>query len=249
MKITTVRHVLADDEVAALRRYEAGELDYVTVPAKELERIQATYPSQLHVSPFQATGFLAVNLQQEELQDARIRRALSMVLDRDTLFTRVLKGTQIPAIDLIPGGIPGYTPSLPDWAGLSMPDRVAAARKLMAEARGADAPPLKLVIRFTKSEQAERILVAIASMWKTALGVEAKVDFIRMGRVGPGSAPGKLTAGASLAGLRDYADPWTYLANFRSDARTLMSSAIAIRTTTPCSTSRVERLMPGVASS
>lgn len=221
VKIATVHHVLADDMVAAVRRWEAGELDTTLVPGHELSRVQAAYPDQVHVSPYMATAFLALNVHRPELADPRIRRALSMVLDREVLIQRVLKGAQIPAFGLIPpGSVPGYTPPTPEWAALPMPERIAAARKLIAEARGADAPPLKLTLRSTKSEQIGLVLSAVTSMWKAALGVEATQDSSEWGVLEQDLHQGNYQVGA-YGWTADYVDPWNYLANYRTDAAEL----------------------------
>ncbi len=221
VKIGTVHHVLADDAVAAVRRWEAGELDVTLVPGHELSRVQAAYPDQTHISPNMATVFLALNVRNPELADPRVRRALGMVLDREVLIQRVLKGAQIPAIGLVPpGSVPGYTPPVPAWSALSMPERIAAAKKLMIEARGAEAPPLKLTLRSTKSEQTGLVLTAVASMWKATLGVEATQDSSEWGVLEQDLHQGNYQVGA-YGWSADYVDPWNYLANYRSDAAEL----------------------------
>ncbi|HVJ55563.1 MAG TPA: peptide ABC transporter substrate-binding protein [Aliidongia sp.] len=221
VKIAIVHHILADDPTAAFRRYAAGELDNVTIPGREVDKAKIDYPDQLHLNPVLSTTFLAIDLNRGEFADVRIRRALSMVLDRDTLVKRVLKGAQLPAVGLIPpGGIPGYEPPQPDWAGQPLPARIETARQLMAAARGVDAPPLRLTVRTVKSEQAELIVSAIVSMWKSALGIDATLDTSEWSVLEQDLHHDNYQL-AFYGWAADYVDPWTYLANYRSDAAQL----------------------------
>ncbi len=218
VKFATVQHILTDDLNAGLRRYEAGELDMATVPGREFDRVKATYPDQLRVTPVLATGYLAINSGREELKDVRVRRALSMVLDRDTLMQRVLKGAQIPALGLIPpGGIPGYEPPQPDWATLPLPVRIEAAKKLLAEARGPDAPPLQLMLRTTKTDQTVLLCSAVVQMWKSSLGIDATLDTSEWS-VLEQDIHHKNFQLAIYGWIGDYIDPWTYLSLFRADS-------------------------------
>jgi oligopeptide transport system substrate-binding protein len=136
----------------------------------------------------------------------------------------VLKSAQVPALGLVPvGGIPGYEPPQPDWAKLPLGARIEAARALMIEARGSDAPPLKLTLRLTKSEQAGLLCAAIAQMWKAALGVEVSLDTTEWS-VLEQDINTKNFQLAVFGWSADYADPWTFLSIFRSDSGQINAS-------------------------
>jgi ABC-type oligopeptide transport system substrate-binding subunit len=77
-------------------------------------------------SPVYLYGF---DVTRPPFDDARLRRAISLVIDRDRLATEVTEGTRLPATSLVPPGIPGAQPGACDVCDLD-PDR---ARELLDE--------------------------------------------------------------------------------------------------------------------
>jgi peptide/nickel transport system substrate-binding protein len=63
------------------------------------------------------------------LRDIRVRRAMSLAMDRKAMTERAFDGQAIPATQLVPPGFGAYDPSLP-----VLPYDPAAAKKLLAEA-------------------------------------------------------------------------------------------------------------------
>ncbi len=79
-------------------------------------------------SPF-ITDSAGKPLDRNPLKDVRVRRALSLMIDRRLFIDRLLDGSGDPAGQMVPQGIGGYDPSLAP----SKQD-VAQAKKLLAEA-------------------------------------------------------------------------------------------------------------------
>jgi peptide/nickel transport system substrate-binding protein len=79
-------------------------------------------------SPF-ITDSAGRKLDRNPLQDARVRRALSLMIDRKALANRLLDGSAEPAGQFVPEGLGGYDPKLTPPAV-----DVAGAKKLLAEA-------------------------------------------------------------------------------------------------------------------
>ncbi len=63
------------------------------------------------------------------LRDIRVRRAMSLAMDRKAMAERAFDGQAIPATQLVPPGFGAYDPALP-----VLPYDPAAAKKLLAEA-------------------------------------------------------------------------------------------------------------------
>ncbi|MGH8258095.1 MAG: peptide ABC transporter substrate-binding protein, partial [Steroidobacteraceae bacterium] len=85
-RLDAVEYLSIPDENTELTRYRAGELDITAVvPRDELDWIRANIPAQLHISPQLTTYFYGFNLDRAKFQDVRVRRALSMVIDRERL--------------------------------------------------------------------------------------------------------------------------------------------------------------------
>ncbi len=160
-----------EDQAAAVRRFEAGELDMIyNFSANDLERLRAAYGEQIRVSPSLSTEYYIFDSRTEPFGDVRVRRALSMAIDRDFLSEEIFLGAMTPTYSFSPK-IAGYTPGEADFAELSQFDREDQAVELMKEAGfGKDAKPLDIVIRYNTNPNHERVATAISDMWKTVFG-------------------------------------------------------------------------------
>ena len=216
--IDEIDYVLAEDNRAALRQYRGGELDTDYVLGPDLPAIRQERPGELRTSPLLATAYLVVNQDRALGADPRVRRALALVIDREVLERDIIRRGQRPGYELVPPGMPGYTVQRADWADQPMAERIAEAQALW-RAAGAAAPSTIHLLTF-KQDVADTYLRAITSMWRKALGVETEIETIEA-RV----FEGRLTHHDFEISLYnwygDYADPWTFLANFRSDAQGL----------------------------
>jgi len=172
-----VRYLSIPDENAELLRYRADELDVTAVvPRSELDWIRANIPRELHISPQLTTYFYGFNLDREPFKDhLKLRRALSMVIDRERLASAVLRAGELPAYGWVPPGVHDYTSQVFDYRGMPLAERIARARQLYAESGYSASHPLKFELRYNSSELNNRIAVAVASMWKEALGVQARL--------------------------------------------------------------------------
>lgn len=175
-QLEEVRFLSIADENTELTRYRAGELDVTNVvPRDELEWIRANIGAQLHIFPQLTTYAYGFNLDRPLLRDARVRRALSMVIDRELIAREVLRAGERAAYGWVPDGIHDYTPQSFDYRTLAMAERTLQARRLYAEAGYSAQRPLGFELRYNSSEVNDRLAVAIASMWKEALGVEVRL--------------------------------------------------------------------------
>jgi peptide/nickel transport system substrate-binding protein len=109
-------------------------------------------------------------LPKNPLRDARVRRALSLALDRRGLADRLLQGQAVPAGQWMPEGSFGYEPSLTAPA----PDP-EAARRLLAEAGLPDGFRLTLHVPADRYIRGPETAQAVAQMW-TRIGVRTAVE-------------------------------------------------------------------------
>jgi len=72
----------------------------------------------------------------------------------------------------VPPGAANYTPQQFDYAARPYAERVAEARELYARAGYSAERPLEVEIRYNSGEEHNRLAVAIAAMWKEALGIQ-----------------------------------------------------------------------------
>ncbi|RCS21311.1 peptide ABC transporter substrate-binding protein, partial [Phyllobacterium salinisoli] len=166
---------------ASVRRFEAKEMDLVyNFSADQIPRLRNAYGDSVHISPSLSTEYYAFDTRAEPYNDVRVRRALSMVIDRDFLAKVIYSGSQLPAHSMVPPGIESYgEPFGADFADMSQLDCLDVAIELMKEAGyGEGGNPLNIEIRYNTNPNHERVATAVADMWKNAFG--AKVSLLNL---------------------------------------------------------------------
>lgn len=173
VKLDKVVFYSTEDQAALVRRFESKELDLVyNFSADQIERLKILLGEQVHITPALSTYFYSFDTRVEPFNDARVRRALSMAIDRDFLSEKIYKGAQLPAYSLVPRGIANYgEPETPDFADWTQLDRDDKALELMNEAGyGRNGKPLSIEIRYNTNPNHERVAIAVADMWKKLFG-------------------------------------------------------------------------------
>jgi oligopeptide transport system substrate-binding protein len=163
------------DSLTAMRLFLAGGVDTLSeFPSARFQMLKRDQPKALHVAPYRGAYYFAFNTRKPPFNDVRVRRALSMAVERDWIAGPLLGiGTQ-PAWGIVPPGIGGLKPYQPDWAKLPRTERLARAKALLRAAGYGPGKPLSFDIRFNSDVDHRRISVALAAMWKP-LGVDAKL--------------------------------------------------------------------------
>ncbi|NJD32861.1 MAG: peptide ABC transporter substrate-binding protein [Gammaproteobacteria bacterium] len=162
------------DAGTEFRQYRAGQLDVTyVVPPQQFAWIKQNLPGELRISPQLSVYYYGFNLARPPFKDRPdLRRALSLVIDRDKLASAVTGLGEAPAYGWVPRGVADYTPQHFDYASRPYAERVAEARELYRKAGYSPEKPLKVEIRYNTGEVHNRLAVAVAAMWKDALGVE-----------------------------------------------------------------------------
>jgi oligopeptide transport system substrate-binding protein len=144
------------DAATELRAFRTGQVDVTS----------------LHVAPQLAVYYLGLNMNKPPFDKSReLRQALSLVIDRERLVQSVTAAGEAPAYTFVPPQINDYSPPLPEYSAWPMPRRIARARQLLRDA-GLDGKPPTLELRYNSGELHSRIAIAVARMWKDALGVD-----------------------------------------------------------------------------
>jgi oligopeptide transport system substrate-binding protein len=173
-QLDEVHYLHHSDAGTEFRQYRAGEIDVTyIVPPQQFAWIQANLPGELHVAPQLSVYYYGFNLNRPPFKDnPELRRALSLAIDRERLTTAVTGVGEAPAYGWVPRGVADYTPQQFDYAAKPYAERVAEARELYRKAGYSAERPLRTEIRYNSGEVHNRLAVAIAAMWKEALGVE-----------------------------------------------------------------------------
>ncbi len=110
-------------------------------------------------------------LDRNPLKDARVRRALSLAIDRDAEVARVMEGVATPTLQFMAAGTYGYVPDLPPPPHADP----AEARLLLKQAGYPDGFRITLHGSNDRYPNDYRIVQAVAQMW-TRAGVRTAVD-------------------------------------------------------------------------
>lgn len=210
-RLEGVKYLQIGDENAELRAYRAGELHctYV-VPRGQFDWIRENLADELHISPQLSTYYYGFNLDRPLFQDRRIRQALSMAVDRERLTSAVLRVGELPAWSWVPPGILDYSPQTFDYAGMASDERLEKARALLREAGYTREKPLRFELKYNTGEVHNKLAVAVASMWKEALGVEAKLAAVEFRSLFADVERRDVDV-FRLAWVGDYNDPYNFL--------------------------------------
>jgi oligopeptide transport system substrate-binding protein len=175
-----VRYEFVPDENAEFARFRAGEIDVTnSVPEQRFEELARDPGSGLQHRPWLATFYFSFNTDRGPLRGKpALREALSLTLDREAIASTIARAGQVPAYSLVPDGVWNYAPARYDWSGASRDERLARARSLYAAAGFTPQRPLRLRMLYNENELVQKVCIAIAAMWKDALGVET--DLVQM---------------------------------------------------------------------
>lgn len=176
---------------------------------------------EFHSEPALTIDYLAFNMAKAPFAtEPRLRRALSMVIDRQALVDKVIKTDAPIEYSIVPSvGLPGYVDQSADWGWLSMDDKIVEAQDLYKAAGYGTARPLQVELRIVARDNIRKIAVAIAEMWQRTLGVQTSIvaeDFNTLVEHREHKSPDLQIFGYSWTA--DYPDPTTFLNLFISNS-------------------------------
>ncbi len=168
VKLNAIVFYPTENNITEERMFRSRQLHRTEeFPTNKVTEYRAKHPDELRLDPYLGSYYYMVNVKRPGLNDARVRRALAMSIDRESLINNVLNGVNFPSYTLTPPGTAGYQP--PKLFHFDP----QAARKLLAEAGypgGKDFP--KIEILYNTQEQHRKIAVALQQMWKTHLNID-----------------------------------------------------------------------------
>jgi oligopeptide transport system substrate-binding protein len=220
VKLDEVDYLPIENENEELKRFRAGEIDVTqSVPRDQMALIREGMADQFHAFPFLAVYYVGLNLERPPFAgDPKLRQALSMVIDRATIADKILRAGETPAYGWIPPGLPGYAPQRFAWQALSMPERIAEARRLYREAGYGPDHPLKFELRYNTSANHKQIMIALAAMWKQALGAEVTLVNEEFKALLEERKQKRVTQAFRGTWSADYPDPYNFFELLRTDS-------------------------------
>ncbi len=187
VRLAGVKGLMIVEETTAHNAYLSGEINInEKIPQDEIPKLKAEDPNFTAKAQV-GTYYAMFNMDNPIVADIRVRKALSLAIDRKQIVENVTKGGQIPATGFIP-------PNLTYSDGKSCRDldekgnpklefgidpnkaNVEEAKKLLAEAgylNGKGFP--KITYIYNTNEGHQRVAEALQEMWKNNLGIEVEL--------------------------------------------------------------------------
>ena len=219
--IDTVFYHPIEDARTAVKMFRSGEIDMnITTggfPASQMEGLMAEFPGEARVYAYLGNSYFPMNTRRPPFDDVRVRKAISMLVDRDIINNRIVNVGSKSAYAFVPPETNNHQAGAHvDFAELSMPQRIAEAQRLLAEAGYGDENPLEFEFIFRSSYDNTRRMAGTAAMLKRAgvianiAGYEARIAYNRM-------QEGDFEIG-DAGWAADYNDPYNFLYLMLCDA-------------------------------
>lgn len=165
----------------AYTAYQAGDFDFLNdVPPAEIPKLIAENP-EFYVFPLLGTYYYNFNMDLELFSDVRVRRALTLAIDREQI-SEVFGDGRVPAAGFVPPGLPDHRgrdffETAGDYGIPTDDSAVPEAKRLLAEAgypNGEGFP--SFVLMYNTSEGHQLVAEMVQEMWKTNLGIETTLE-------------------------------------------------------------------------
>ncbi|MFC1899085.1 peptide ABC transporter substrate-binding protein [Chloroflexota bacterium] len=162
-------------EGVPIRMYEAGEIDATGINVSDYYKATdeaGSFYQDLKVTPELSLFYIGFNTNKAPFDDANIRQAFSMAIDKDKLASLVFNDMVQPANGILPSGIPGFNEYLP---GLGYD--VNQAKNLISESTYGNTSRLPPITITTTGWGGliNQQLEAIITEWRNNLGIEVRV--------------------------------------------------------------------------
>jgi oligopeptide transport system substrate-binding protein len=188
------------------RNFRAGQMHITfAVPTSKIPNYRLQVPGRLRIDPMLNTDYVDFNVTKPPLDNAKLRRALALAIDRDAIARSVYQGAAQPALTYTASDHSGYVPPV------RPAHDSAAARALLAEAgfpggRGLPSFPMQVA----KNDIYPKVAEVIQAMWQRELGVRITIEPLDEKTLFQNQQA--LAHTICLTGWNaDYADPTTFL--------------------------------------
>lgn len=216
VKLAKMEWPISDSQSTRLSLLENKQVDMMVEPPV-VEHDRLNKEGLLKISPYLGTYYYVFNSQKAPFDNPKVRKALSLGINRDALAKNVIKGGKKPAYAWVAPGLvnPATGKDFREEGGNYAIEDIALAKKLLIEAGypgGQGLPPITIL--FNTGEMHKSIAEAIQEMWKQNLGVSATLTNQESKVFLESRTQGEFqVARASWVG--DYADPMTFMDVFK----------------------------------
>lgn len=169
----TITFRVFPDMAAAMAAYRAGTVDIVPLAPADLPAARA-FGAEAVTAPNGGIEYIGVPNGVKPFDEARVRQAMSIALDRNQAIAAGLGGAGVPATGFVPPNVGTFFE--PDKCGAAtpgMPD-VERARALVAES-GISLNGVKLKLYYNDEFGNDALVRNVAQQWRSAFGLELEL--------------------------------------------------------------------------
>ncbi len=223
IKLDGIKWNLIEDSNASYSAYQTGEVLMIKdVPTEEIPSLKNS--ADFHVDPIIGTYYLSLNLERDAFKDARVRKALSLAIDRDYVANTLMQGTYSPADNFMgPGWIDTDGTQFKDNAngGQSYIDvnnyeaDLEEAKQLLADAGYPDGEGFPSISYTTNDAGYHKVVAEYLQQAWAQLGIDLQVDIVEWASFTPMRRNGDFDI-ARNGWVGDYTDPSNMLELFYS---------------------------------
>ncbi len=155
------------DSDAVIRMAKTGRIDLNNAfPNQRMEELQESLPGWPRTFQFMSTTYVAMNTAKAPFDDARVRTALAMSVDRDFVTQEVMGAGQTPSYGFVPDGMNNYPDSARfTWADLSRDERLIQAREMLEDAGFGPDNPLKFEYNYRSTGENPKAAPVLQANW------------------------------------------------------------------------------------
>ena len=183
--------LLPEDSSASYTAYTSGQaLMIKDVPTEEIPSLKkAADGGDFYVDTILGTYYLNMNNQKAPFNNVNVRKALSLVIDREYVANTIMQGTYTPAYDFVGPGIVDNEGMFIDnsiaanggstYISKDYQANVAEAKKALAEAGYPDGKGFPTITYSTNDSGYHKALAEyLQQVYKKELGIEMKIDTV-----------------------------------------------------------------------
>ena len=158
-----------ESDNTAIKKFRAGEIDFnARFVHQDAQWLRQNMPAAMRMTTASWVTYLVVNQKLDKFKDPRVRKAMSMLIDRESICQRILGLGEVPAYGIVPPVVTGYQGAELDFRNLDLETRQQQARALLAEAGYGPGNPLTFEMRYRTGTTNKMVAVAIQQAWGRA---------------------------------------------------------------------------------
>ena len=206
VRLQEIHFLPIDNAHTEERAFRAGQVHITeALPKPKINAYKESGSPCLRIDPYLGVYYYLLNTTRPPLDDSRVRRALSLAVDRDAIVNNITRGGEEAARNFTPPETGGYT------ASFCLQESTTQAQQLLTQAgypNGHGFPTIELL--YNTSETHKIIAEAIQQMWKQKLNINVRL-LNQDWKVYLASRRARDYQIARASWIGDYNDPNTFL--------------------------------------